>query len=105
MIPLSRHQLIVHQGRSTPLPTIWYEHLEVLSAYVESRKLFLDVSLGRALAMEWVSRIFLEAAICVGGNLTAYVGRGYPRQCHEEQAYSAVEKKNSANAVVRTVAG
>ena len=26
--------------------------------------------LGRALAMEWVSRvIFLEAAICVGGNL------------------------------------
>ena len=38
--------------------------------------------LGRALAMEWVSRvIFLEAAICVGGNLSAYVGRGYPRQC------------------------
>ena len=34
--------------------------------------------LGRALAMEWVSRvIFLEAAICVGGNLSAYVGRGY----------------------------
>ena len=33
--------------------------------------------LGRALAMEWVSRvIFLEAAICVGGNLSAYVGRG-----------------------------
>ena len=30
--------------------------------------------LGRALAMEWVSRvIFLEAAICVGGNLSAYV--------------------------------
>ena len=38
--------------------------------------------LGRALAMEWVSRvIFLEASICVGGNLSAYVGRGYPRQC------------------------
>ena len=38
--------------------------------------------LGRALAMEWVSRvIFLEAAICVAGNLSAYVGRGYPRQC------------------------
>ena len=36
--------------------------------------------LGRALAMEWVSRvIFLEAAICIGGNLSAYVGRGYPR--------------------------
>ena len=38
--------------------------------------------LGRALAMEWVSRvIFLEAAICVAGNPSAYVGRGYPRQC------------------------
>ena len=38
--------------------------------------------LGRALAMEWVSRvIFLEAAICVAGNLSAYVRRGYPRQC------------------------
>ena len=38
--------------------------------------------LGMALAMEWVSRvILLEAAICVGGNLSAYVGRGYPRQC------------------------
>ena len=37
--------------------------------------------LGRALAMEWVSRvIFLEAGICVGGNISAYVGRGYPRQ-------------------------
>ena len=38
--------------------------------------------LGRAWAMEWVSRvIFLEAAICVAGNLSAYMGRGYPRQC------------------------
>ena len=37
---------------------------------------------GRALAMEWVSRfIFLEAAIGVAGNLSAYVRRGYPRQC------------------------
>ena len=94
--------------------------------------------LGRALAMEWVSPvIFLEAAICVGGHLSAYVRSGYPSQCiqtgywvafkqpviilhvsframstcpvclerpHEEQAYSAVEKQ-SANAVVRTVAG
>ena len=33
--------------------------------------------LGRALAMEWVSRvIFLEAAICVGGNLSAYMWGG-----------------------------
>ena len=38
--------------------------------------------LGRALTMEWVSRvIFLEAAISVAGNLSAYVVRGYPRQC------------------------
>ena len=94
--------------------------------------------IGRALAMEWVSRvIFLEAAICVGGNLSAYVGLAIPASAykqgvgvafkqpviivhvsframstcpvclerpHEEQAYSAV-KKQSANAVVRTVAG
>ena len=38
--------------------------------------------LGRTLAMEWVSRvIFLEAVIWVAGNLSAYVRRGYPRQC------------------------
>ena len=38
--------------------------------------------LGRALAVEWISRvIFLEAAIRLAGNLSAYVGRGYPRQC------------------------
>ena len=38
--------------------------------------------LGRALAMEWVSRvIFLEAAICVAGNLSVNAGRGYPRKC------------------------
>ena len=94
--------------------------------------------LGRALAMEWVSRvIFLEAAICVGGTLSAYVGAAIPARAykqgigvafkqpviilhvsframstcpvclerpHEEQAYSADEKQ-SANAVVRTVAG
>ena len=36
--------------------------------------------LGRVLAMEWVSRvIFLEAAICVAGNLSANVARGYRR--------------------------
>ena len=27
MIPLSRHSVVDHQGRSTPLPTMWYEHL------------------------------------------------------------------------------
>ena len=41
--------------------------------------------LGRALAMEWVSRvIFLEAAICVGGNLSAYMGRGYPASAYKQ---------------------
>ena len=58
---------------------------DMLSASVESRNMFLDGSmcmLGRALAMEWMSRvIFLEAAICDTGYLSAYVGRGYPRQC------------------------
>ena len=40
--------------------------------------------LGRALAMVWVSRvIFLEAAICVAGNLSAYMGRGYPRHAYK----------------------
>ena len=35
--------------------------------------------------MEWVSRvIFLEAAICIGGNLSVYVGRGYPRSAYKQ---------------------
>ena len=35
--------------------------------------------LGRVLAMEWVYGVnLLEAAIGVTGNLSAYVGRGYP---------------------------
>ena len=33
MIPQHATQLIDHHGRSTPLPTIWYEHL-VLRCYV-----------------------------------------------------------------------
>ena len=41
--------------------------------------------LGRALAMEWVSRvIFLEAAICIGGNLSAYVGRAIPARAYKQ---------------------
>ena len=41
--------------------------------------------LGRALAMEWVSRvIFLEAAICVAGNLSAYVGRAIPASAYKQ---------------------
>ena len=36
----------------------------------------------RALEMEWMSQgIFLEAAICVTGNRSAHVERGYPLQC------------------------
>ena len=47
---------------------------------------------GRALAMEWVSRvIFLEAAICVAGNLSAYVSRGYPRQCIQTGYWGSLE--------------
>ena len=91
--------------------------------------------LGMALAMEWMSwDIFLEGAICGTGKLSAYVihasaykqGIGVAfkqpviilhvsfrvvstclvcvEQPHEEQANSAAEKQ-SANTVVRTVAG
>ena len=36
---------------------------------------------GRALVMKWMYDLnFLETAICITGNLSAYVGRGYP-QC------------------------
>ena len=86
MIPLSHHP-VDRSPRAFHFSThnvVRASCFEVLSASVDSRKLFLDVSLwlGRALAMEWVSRvIFLEAAICVGGNLSAYVERGYTRQC------------------------
>ena len=32
--------------------------------------------------MEWMSGVnFLEAAICVTDNVSAYVGRGYPCKC------------------------
>ena len=35
--------------------------------------------LGRVLAIGWIYGVnLLEAAICVTGNLSAYVGRGYP---------------------------
>ena len=41
--------------------------------------------LGRALTMEWVSRvIFLEAAICVAGNLSAYVGGAIPVSAYRQ---------------------
>ena len=39
--------------------------------------------LGRALAIEWMSRvIFLEAAICVAGNISAYVGEAIPASAY-----------------------
>ena len=79
--------------------------------------------LGRALAMEWVSRvIFLEAAVGSANKQGIGVAFKQPviilhvsfraistcqvclERPHEEQANSAVEKQ-SANAVVRTVAG
>ena len=51
---------------------------EMLSPSVE----FWKPVLGRALAMDWMSRvIFLEAAFCIAGNLSVYVGRGYPPPC------------------------
>ena len=38
--------------------------------------------LGRAMAMEWMSGTnFMEAAICVTGNLSAHMRMGYHRQC------------------------
>ena len=42
--------------------------------------------LGRALAMEWVSRvIFLEAAICVAGNISSFgvCGEGLSPPVHK----------------------
>ena len=65
-------QLIVHQGRYTPLPTMWYLFWGV-KCFCWIKK---DVSewkhvVGRALAMEWVYRvIFLDASICIAGNLS-----------------------------------
>ena len=41
--------------------------------------------LGRVLAMEWVHGVnLLEAAICVTGNLSAYVGRGYTASAYKQ---------------------
>ena len=41
--------------------------------------------LGRVLAMEWMYGVnLLEAAICVTGNLSAYVGRGYPASAYKQ---------------------
>ena len=49
--------------------------------------------LGRALAMEWMYRvIFLEAAICVASNLSAYVGKGYPHQCVQAGYWGSLER-------------
>ena len=81
MIPLSRHSVdrSPRAFHSSTDNVVRASCFEVLSASVESRKLFLDVSL--CLAGRWPWSGCLGAAICVGGNLTAYVGRGYPRQC------------------------
>ena len=40
--------------------------------------------------MEWMSLVIvLEASICVTGNLSACVGRGYPRQCIQVAYWSS----------------
>ena len=41
--------------------------------------------LGRVLAVEWMYGVnLLEASICVTGNLSAYVGGGYPASAHKQ---------------------
>ena len=43
--------------------------------------------LGRVLAMGWMTLYgvnLLEAAICVTGNLSAYMGRGYPASAYKQ---------------------
>ena len=41
--------------------------------------------LGRVFAMEWMYGVnLLETAICVTGNLSANVGRGYPASAHKQ---------------------
>ena len=47
-------RLIVHQGRSTPLPTMWFKYL----VFVESRKLFLEGSLCLAFVDHGVDVLF-----------------------------------------------
>ena len=91
MIPRSRHSVDRDQGRSTPLPTIMRAHnvvrsscFEVVSASVESRKLFLDGSL--CLAVRWprsgclVSSSWRQLSALVATFRRMWV-RGYPRQC------------------------
>ena len=91
MIPLSRHSVdrSPRAFHSSTHNVVRASCFEVVSASVESRKLFLTQQkylppgwkpeLCRALVREWGSRvILLEAAICVAGNLSAYVRRGYP---------------------------
>ena len=44
-----------------------------------------------------VSVIFLEAAICVADNISAYVGRGYPRQCIQAYMFHSEQYQHAQN--------
>ena len=87
MIHLSRHSVdrsprALHSSTHNAMRASCFE---VLSASVESIK---PVSgwkpvLGRAFAIAWMFRIiFLEAAICVVGKLSSYVGEGLSLPVH-----------------------
>ena len=144
MIPLSRHSVdrSPRAFHSSTHNVVRASCFEVLSASVESRKLFLDVSLclagrwpwsGCLGSSSWRQRSALAATFrhMWGGAIpaSAYkqgIGVAFKQPViilhvsframstcpvavclerpHEEQAYSAVEKQ-SANAVVRMVAG
>ena len=142
MIPLSRHSVdrSPRAFHSSTHNVVRASCFEVLSASVESRKLFLDVSLCLAGRWPWSgclgsSSLRQRSALAAifrrmwGGAIHAIsykkgIGVTFKQpviilhvsfrtmstcpvcleQLHEEQAYSAVEQQ-SANAVVRTVAG
>ena len=84
MIPLSRHSVDrsprAYHFHSSTHNVVRASCFELLSASVESRKLFLDGSLCLAGHWPWSG--------CLGSSswrqrsaLAAYMGRGYPRQC------------------------
>ena len=88
MIPLSRHSVdrsprVLHSSTHNVVRASCFE---VLSACVKTRSCFwMEVCVSRALAMAWMcGSNFLEAAICVAGNLSAYVGRGYPASAYKQ---------------------
>ena len=89
MIPLACHSVdrsprVFHSSTHNVVRASCFE---MFSVCVESRKLFLDGSLCLAGRWPWSGCMgvnFLEAAICVAGNLFAYVGRGYPAGAYKQ---------------------